>query len=179
MDPYDRLRLAAALTVALILGGCGGGPPRDLAGFALGMSRDQAMTKVRGMGGFTCHVRGTIPPLTTCEGATSEGVVQLVIRDDVTVAVSLRTEPAGRNPRRKMRRFVKGFGDAAWRERPYPSRFDPLEGYHTFWLDRDSTRSIAMICAGQKLEPPCTAELTLSSPASVHSTLDALLGIQR
>jgi hypothetical protein len=179
VDRDDRPRLAAALSVALILTGCGGGPPRDLAGFTLGMSQDQAMARVRSIGGFTCHVRGTIPRLTSCEGATSEGVVKVVIRDDVTVGVSLRTEPAGRNPRRKMRRFVKGFGDPAWRERPYPTRFDPLEGYHTFWLDRDSTRSIAMVCAGQKLEPPCTAELALTSPAAVHSTLDALLGIER
>lgn len=179
MGRHARLLLTACLPVAMGMAGCGGGPPRDLAGFALGTPGDQAMAKVRSLGGFTCHVRGTIPRLTTCDGTTSEGAVQVVIRDDVTVSVSLRTEPSGRNPRRQMRRFSKAFGDPAWRERPYPTRFDPVEGYHTFWLDKDSTRSIAMVCAGPKLEPPCNARLALTSPAAVHATLDSLLGIRR
>jgi hypothetical protein len=168
-----------AFALAVPLAACGGGPPRELAGFALGMSQEQVMAQARRTGGFTCHLHGTRPSLTTCQGHTPDGEVQLVVRDNVTVAVSLVREPPGRNPRRQMRRFVKGFGDPAWRERPYPSRFDTGQGYHTLWVNSDSTRSLALVCVGRRTEPPCTAVLEATTPAAVHASLDRLLGIQR
>jgi hypothetical protein len=168
-----------ALALAAPLAACGGGPPRELAGFALGMSQEQVMAQARRTGGFTCHLHGTRPRLTTCQGHTPDGEVQVIVQENMTVAISLVREPSGRNPRRQMRRFVKGFGDPAWRERPYPSRFDTVQGYHTLWVNSDSTRSLALVCAGRRTEPPCRAMLEVTTPGDVHASLDSLLGIQR
>jgi hypothetical protein len=172
-------RLSLFAVMAAAMAGCGGGPPRELAGFSLGMSREQVMAEARRTGGFTCHIRGTRPRLTTCEGQTPDGTVQVTVRDDTTEAVALVRDPSGRNPQRQMQRFVKGFGDPAWRDRPFPTRSDPSQGLHTLWLSADSTRSMALVCAGRRLEPPCTAELAVTSPAQVHAFLDDLMGIQR
>jgi hypothetical protein len=172
-------RLALLAVMAAPMTGCGGGPPRDLAGFSLGMSQEQVLAEARRTGGFTCHVRGTRPRLTTCEGQTLDGTVQVTVRDDTTVAVALARDPAGRNPQRQMWRFVKGFGDPAWRDRPFPNRAEPTQGFHTLWLSADSTRSMALVCAQRRLQPPCAAELAVTSPARVHASLDHLMGIQR
>jgi hypothetical protein len=176
-------RTAARISLIAIMGapvaGCGGGPPRELAGFGLGSSQEQVMAEARRTGGFTCHVRGTRPRLTTCEGQTADGLVKVTVRDDTTVAVVLVRDPVGRNPPRQMRRFVKGFGDPAWRDRPFPNRADPIQGFHTLWLSADSSRSMALVCAERRLQPPCTAELAVTSPARVLAALDDLMGIQR
>jgi hypothetical protein len=177
------LRPAAGLLIILGLAttaaACGGGPPRDLAGFGLGMSQEQVMGEARRLGGFTCHVQGTRPRLTTCSGPTPDGPVEVVVRDDSAVAVSLLQDPRGRRPERQVRRFVKGFGDPAWHDRPYPTRSDPSGGFHTLWLNQDSTRSLALICAGRRLQPPCTARLAVTGPTEVQASLDTLLDIQR
>jgi hypothetical protein len=172
-------RLSLLAVMAASMAGCGGGPPRELGGFSLGMSQEQVMAEARRAGGFTCHVRGTRPRLTTCEGETPDGTVQVTVREDTTVAVALARDPSGRNPQRQMRRFVRGFGDPAWRDRPFPNRSDPTQGFHTLWLSADSTQSIALVCAERRLQPPCTAEIAVTSPARVHASLDALMGIQR
>lgn len=176
---HTAARLSLLFVVAAPMAGCGGGPPRELAGFSLGMSQEQVMEEARRMGGFTCHVRGTRPRLTACEGQTPDGTVQVTVQDNATVAIALVRDPAGRNPQRQMRRFVKGFGDPAWRDRPFPTRSDPSQGLHTIWLSADSTRAMALVCAGRRLEPPCTAELAVTSPAQVLAALDGLMGIQR
>lgn len=173
-----RLSRAAALGaagLALAAAGCGGDPPRSLAGFSLGMSQERVMDAVRARGGFTCNVRGTRPPMTSCEGPSEDGPVRVVVRQDTAVEIALLMDPDVRNPRRAMRRYVRPFGPPAWRERPYPSRAAAVEGYHTLWLDRDTTRAIALVCAGRDLVPPCTVELTRTSPARILAVLDSLL----
>jgi hypothetical protein len=169
--------LAILAALALVLPSCGRGPPRALSGFSLGMPQDEVLERARKLGGFTCSIRGTRPPVTICEGPTADGEVLVTVRDDEVVRVGLRRVPEGRRPQRDMRRFVSRYGDPAWRERPYPSRFEPLEGYHTLWLNRDSTRWVAAICHGQRLEPPCSIDLAVTSPAGVRLLLDGLLGI--
>jgi hypothetical protein len=163
--------------VTLGAAGCRDEPPRSLAGFALGMSQERAMAEARSHGGFTCSVRGTQPRQSVCEGDTPDGPVRVLVHQDTLVEVTVRMDPDVRNPRRAMRHFVRKFGEPAWRERPYPSRFAPLEGHHTLWLDRDSTRSVALVCDGPRLEPPCLVELAATSPARVLATLDSLLEI--
>ena len=172
-----RLVLLAGLVPVL---GCGGEPPDTLAGFALGLTQAQVMDAARSEGGFRCRLRGSRPRLAVCEGPVDEGLVRVVVRDDSVVSVSLRLEPApdGR-PRRAIRRFVEPFGDPAWRDRPYPPLVLPPEGYHTLWVDDDTVRALSLICAGEGLEPPCTAELTSVSPAALEARLDTLLGIRR
>lgn len=165
------------LVLALI--GCGGEPPAELAGFALGLSQADAADVARSYGTFTCRYRGVRPPAMTCEGTTPEGAVRVFVEDDVTRSIRLGLEPAGADPRRAMQRFVDGFGDPAWRERPVPPRARTVEGYHTMWVSEDSTRALATVCAGTELEPPCVAELTTTSPAGVAAKLDTLLGLRR
>lgn len=174
-----RQFLLTAPWVMLLLTACGRGPPQAVAGFALGMTQDEVMALARDRGGFTCHIRGTRPPMAVCEGSTMEGPVTVVVRDNALVRVTLQRIPAQRRPQREMQRFVRRFGEPAWRERPYPSRFEPLEGYHTAWLSRDTTRSLTLVCAGRQLEPPCRVELASTTPAAVEAMLDALLGIER
>jgi hypothetical protein len=171
-----RLSGVVALGVALVMAGCGGSPPRELAGFALGESQEEVLARAR-PGGFTCHLRGTVPRVTACDGDTDEGHARVVVRNDATVFISLDLDPGGRNPQRVMRRYVRRFGTPAWTERPYP----PAEAdrFHTLWLDRDSTRALAMICSGRGLAPPCTAELTRTTPRQVQTRLDSILNIRR
>lgn len=172
-----RRALAPILAAALV--GCGGGPPRSMDGFSLGMSREEVLAEVRSRGGFTCSIRGTRPSLTLCEGPTSDGSVRVVVRQDSVVEVTVRTEPPARSPQRAMQRLARRFGEPAWRERPYPPRPARPEGYHSLWLSRDSTRSVAMLCQGERLTPPCTIELAATSPASIQAKLDSLLQIRR
>ncbi len=162
-----------------MLAGCGGGPPRSVDGFKLGMTREQVLSEARSRGGFTCNVLGTRPALTVCEGPARDGSVRVVVEQDAAVEVTLRTDPRVRNPRRAMQRFARRFGEPAWRERPYPPSPATPDGYHTLWLNRDSTRSVAMLCRDRQLTPPCAIELAATSPAAVHTTLDSLLHIQR
>lgn len=179
MNAHRRVTtiLAAA---ALFLTGCGGEPPETLAGFSLGLTQGELMEAARTRGGFGCRLRATRPKLTLCEGPSEEGVVRVLARGDSVESIALRLAPgADEEPRRVIRRFVKPFGEPAWRDRPVPPRAVTPEGYHTFWIDGDSARAIALSCAGTDLEPPCTAELTETTPAGVRAKLDTLLGIRR
>ncbi|MBW3553178.1 MAG: hypothetical protein KY466_06700 [Gemmatimonadetes bacterium] len=169
----------ASCCVVMALAGCGGEPPAELGGFALGMSQAAAAEAARSYGTFTCRYRGVRPPSMTCEGTIREGVVRVVVVDDVTRSITLRRAAGGADPQRAMQRFVDGFGDPAWRERPVPPRARTVEGYHTLWVSEDSTRALATVCAGTELRPPCTVELTTTSPAGVVAKLDTLLGLRR
>src|SRR5690606_26647316 len=138
---------AAALASALFLSGCGGGPPESLGGFELGLTQAEVLEEARSRGAFSCRLRATRPRLAECEGPTPDGVVTVVVRDDSVVRVVLRLEPpADERPGRAVRRFVEPFGDPIWRDRPVPPRASPPERYHTYWLDADSTRALAMVC---------------------------------
>ena len=172
------MRLAIGCMV-LAIAGCGGGPPAELAGFALGMTQAEAADVARGHGSFTCRFRGVHPPTMTCDGGTPEGAVRVFVEDDVTRSITLRPDPGGADPQAAMRRFVDGFGDPAWRERPVPPRSPTVEGYHTLWVNEDSTRALATVCAGPGLRPPCLVELATTSPAGVAAKLDTLLGLRR
>lgn len=170
---------APSLALGLALAGCGGSPPDNLDGFRLGMSQEQVMAEARSRGDFTCRLQGTRPRLMTCDGPTPEGQLRIVVHDDATTYLGIRMEPSGSRPERTMRRFVRRFGDPAWRERPHPMPFDSAEAFHTLWLDRDTTRALAMMCEGVGLVPPCYAELARTSPAAVEAKLDTLLRIRR
>lgn len=171
-------RLAICCTV-LATAACGGEPPEELAGFTLGMPQAEAADVARSYGTFTCRFRGVRPPTMTCEGTTPEGPARVFVQDGVTRSITLRREPGGSDPARAMQRFVDGFGEPAWRERPVPPRARTVEGYHTMWLNEDSTRALATVCAGTELRPPCTVELSITSPAGVVARLDTLLGLRR
>lgn len=174
-----RLGLTLA-TVLLIATGCGGELPESIGGFELGLTQDEVMEAARSRGGFECRLRSSRPTFTFCEGPSEEGRVGVVVRDDSVVQLSLRLEAEpGRSPDRAVHRFVRPLGEPAWRDRPYPPRSDPPAGYHTQWVDRDSARAMALVCAGERLAPPCTAELTATTPAGVEARLDTLLGIRR
>ena len=145
----------------------------------LGLTQQEVLDAVRARGGFNCRLRASRPKLTVCEGPAQGGTLTVVVEGDSVVRLGLRLDAGGEDPGRAVRRFVKPFGDAAWRDRPQPPRASPPEGYHTLWLDEDSTLGIALVCAGAGLEPPCTAELAETSPARVQARLDSLLGIVR
>jgi hypothetical protein len=170
---------AAVPWLILTLAGCGRSPPSELGGFGLRMSQEQVVAESRARTGSTCHLTGTRPRLTVCQGFDPGGDFRVVVLDDAITSIRIRLEPEGRRPQRAVRRFVKKFGDPVWRERPYHSPLDPAAGYHTLWLSRDSTRSLALICADRGLAPPCFAELTRTSPTAVEAKLDTLLGIRR
>lgn len=172
---------ASALTAGalLALGGCGGEPPETLGGFGLDLTQQEVMDAAAARGGFNCRLRATYPAEAVCEGPAEEGVVTIHVRGDSVVRVALRLEPADEEPGGHVGRFVDPFGDPAWRDRPHPPRSSPPEGYHTQWLDRDSVRGLALVCAGPGLQPPCAAELAETSPAGVRARLDTLLGIPR
>lgn len=174
-------RVAAPLALASLLVACGGEPPESLAGFRLGMTQGEVTRAAGEIGGFTCRFRGTRPPVMVCAGETAEGPVRIVAVEDATRSITLTLDPSGRDPQRTLRRFVRGFGDPAWRERPVNAPAgrgqDRGEAYHTFWVNDDSTRAIAAVCAGAGLLPPCDLELTATSPAGVVAKLDSLLGI--
>lgn len=164
----------------LALGACGGEPPETLGGFGLDLTQQEVMDAAAARGGFNCRLRATYPAEAVCEGPAEEGVVTIHVRGDSVVRVALRLEPdAEGEPGGHVRRFVDPFGDPAWRDRPHPPRSSPPEGYHTQWLDRDSVRGLALVCAGPGLRPPCAAELAETSPAGVRARLDTLLGIPR
>lgn len=167
------------LLLAATLAGCRGSPPNALAGFRLGMTQEQVLQEGRRHGDFTCNIRGTVPRLMTCHGPTTHGALRVSVRDDVTTYLGVYMDAEGARPERVTRRFVRRFGTPAWKERPHPMPFDSIDGYHTFWLARDSTRALGMTCVGKGLVPPCFAELTRTSPAAVEAKLDSLLRIRR
>lgn len=173
-----RPLLAAVPWLAVGLAGCGGDPPKELGGFSLGMSQEQVLEESRRQGGSTCHLKGTRPRLTVCQGSEPGREFRVVVLDDAIASIRLEMEPAGRRPQRAIRRFVRRFGDPVWRERPYPPSLDVAPGYHTLWVNGDSTRSLAMICAGRRLVPPCSAELARTTRSTVEAKLDTLLGIR-
>lgn len=166
--------------IGLVVTGCGGEPPETLGGFGLGESQQEVLAAARARGGFECRLRATSPRVAVCEGPAEEGVVSVLVRDDSLVRVSLLLDPReDEDPERFMRRFVSSFGDPVWRGRPQAPGSAPPERYHTLWLDEDSIRGLALLCAGPGLEPPCTAELAETSPMGVDAKLDTLLGIRR
>lgn len=173
------MTVPAALALAAALAGCGGEPPEELGGFRLGLSQQEVMDMAGARGGFGCRLRASRPKRTLCEGPAEEGTVAVLVEGDSSVRVELRLEAGPEEPRGRVERFVEPFGDPAWIDRPVPPRTVPPEGYHTLWLDRDSLRALALVCAGTGLEPPCTAELTATSPSRVQAKLDTLLGIRR
>lgn len=170
--------LLLALTIAALTA-CGGEPPETLGGFALGQTQQEVLSLARERGGYQCHVRATRPARAVCEGPAEAGRVTVEVVGDEVVGLLLRLEPDDEAPADAVGRFVRPFGNAAWRDRPVPPRASPPEGYHTLWLDPDSSRSLALVCAGRGLGPPCTAELRQTSPAGVEARLDSLLGIRR
>ena len=179
--PPGKSAALAVLAAALTLGACGGGePPEQLAGFRLDMSQRQLMAEANSRTGFTCRLTASRPKLTSCAGTTAEGRVEAVVTgDSADMAITLELARAASEPRRAVREFVEPFGRPAWRDRPFPPLVDPPEAYHTFWVDRDSTRGIALICDGEDLTPPCNARLARITPAGVQAKLDTLMGIRR
>lgn len=178
--PAPALFARRTLPVLLLaLAGCGGEPPETLGGFSLGLTQAEVMAAARDRGGFGCRVRASRPPLTICSGPSEEGEVTAVVQADSVIAIALRLDAAGPEPRRVVERFVRPFGDPAWRDRPLPPQAPVPESYHTLWLDADSVRALAMSCDGPDLAPPCTAELRETTPAGVQATLDELLRIRR
>lgn len=166
--------------VGVSVTGCGGEPPERLGGFGLGDTQQEVLAVAGDRVGFECRLRGTSPSVAVCEGPAEEGVVSVLVRDDSLVRVNLLLDPGeDEDPERFMRRFVSSFGDPAWRDRPQAPGSLPPERYHTLWLDEDSIRALALLCAGPELEPPCTAELAETSPMGVNAKLDTLLGILR
>ena len=179
MNLHRRLPTILA-TATLVLAGCGGEPPEELGGFTLGLTQQELLDAARTRGGFGCRLRATRPKQAICNGPAEEGEVQVTARGDSVESIALRLDPgADERPERVIRRFVKPFGEPAWRDRPLPPRAPTPESYHTFWIDADSIRALGMACAGPGLQPPCTAELTETTPAGVQAKLDTLLGIRR
>ena len=178
-DHPGRRGLLAALLIGVMGIGCGGEPPEALGGFRIGMSQSEAMDTAYAREGFTCRLLASVPKQTLCSGPTDQGMVEALVRGDSTVRVTLEVARSAEDPVAATRRFARSFGDPAWRDRPYPPTADPPEGYHTLWVDRDTTRSIAMICRGPELAPPCNARLATTSPAGLEARLDSLLGIRR
>lgn len=168
----------AALAV-VILGACGGEPPEGLGGFDLELTQSQVMEEAGGRDGFTCRLRATRPKVTICGGPTAEGPVEVWVQGDSTARITLRKEGTGEEGRRAVRGMAGDFGEPAWRDRPYPPQSQPPESYHTLWVDEDTTRSVALICRGTGLEPPCSVELKPTSPTQLLAQLDTLLGIRR
>ena len=160
----------ALLGSAIILAaGCGGGPPEQMGGFELGLTQEEVLERARERGGFGCRIRSSRPPRTVCEGLGEGGTVIVTVAGDSVVEVALRLDGRPMAPS----------GAPAWRDRPVPPRVLPPEGYHTLWVDRDSTRALALVCAGERLAPPCVATLRPATPAGIQAQLDTLLGIRR
>jgi hypothetical protein len=143
------------------------------------MSQEQVVLETRRRGDSACHLSGTRPRVAVCEGRRSGEQFRVVVLDDAATSIRAPVPAHGRRPQRDVRRFVRRFGEPAWRDRPYHPASEPAPGYHTLWLDRDSTRSLAMICAARALGPPCSAELARTSPAAVEAKLDSILNIRR
>jgi hypothetical protein len=168
-----------ALAVLVTLAGCGGEPPEALQGFRLGMLQTELMAEANSRPGFVCRLVASRPKATFCAGPTDQGRIEAMARGDSTVRITLELAREAEDPARAVRDFTKGFGRPAWRDRPYPPASDPPEGYHTYWVDADSTRGIALLCRGPELEPPCNARLGRTSPAGVQAKLDSLMNIRR
>jgi hypothetical protein len=171
LRPFPWLVLAVAA--------CGGAPPPALGGFRLDMSQEQVVAEARRGGEGQCNLKGTRPRIATCEGIRAGAAFRVVVVDDTTAYIRVGMHAVGRGPAREMRRLTRRLGDPVWKERPYQAPLLPSTGFHTLWLNRDSTRSLALICEGRGLTPPCSAELARTSPPEVESRLDALLGIRR
>lgn len=167
------------LLAGLAVGACGGEPPEGLGGFRLGMTQSEVMDTAYARPEFVCRLVASRPKVTLCSGPTEQGMVEALVRGDSAVQITLEVAREAEDPAGATRRFARPFGDPAWFDRPYPPTSSPPEGYHTFWLNEDSTRGIAMICRGRDLEPPCNARLTTTSPAGVEAKLDSLLNIRR
>lgn len=159
------------------LAGCDGEPPEEVGGFVLGMAQTDVMAEA-GSRGFVCHLQATRPKVTTCSGNTSQGALEVLVLGERTVKITLQPN-TGPGESGEMRDYSDPFGTAAWHDRPYPPQSEPPERFHTLWLDQDTTRAIALICDGRELEPPCTVELTTTSPSRILAKLDTLLGIRR
>lgn len=173
-------RVPLPVLLALVgLGACGGEPPEALGPFRLGMTQSEVMDTAYSRPEFVCRLVASRPKMTLCSGPTEQGRVEALVRGDSAVQVTLEVARHADDPARATRRFARRFGDPAWFDRPYPPTSDPPDGYHTFWLNEDSTRGIAMICRGKELGPPCNARLTTTSPAGVEAKLDSLLNIRR
>jgi hypothetical protein len=167
------------LTLALALVACRDSPPTELAGFRLSMSQEQVVLETRRRGDAACHLTGTRPPVAICEGRRAGDEFRVVVVGDTTASIRAPVPARGRRPHRDVGRFVRRFGEPAWRDRPYHPPSEPTPGFHTLWLTRDTTRSLAMICASRALGPPCAAELARTSPAAIEAKLDSILNIRR
>ena len=164
----------------VLLGGCRGEPPEALGGVELTATQQEVLAFAESRGSFSCRLRSSRPKLTVCEGPTEDGTLTVVILGDTVDRLELRLEPdPDEEPGRTVQRFTRGLGDPAWRDRPVPPRVSPPRGYHTLWVDPDTTRAIALVCDRPRLEPPCTAELVATSPGGLLAKLDTLLGIRR
>jgi hypothetical protein len=174
------LRVSAPwIVLALASAGCGGSPPTELAGFSLAMSQEQVITESRRRAQATCHIKGTRPRVTVCEGVGPDEEFRVIVVNDTTTHIRVTMRPDGRRPQRVMRRFTRAFGKPVWRERPHQPPLHANTGFHTLWLNRDSTRAVALVCADTRLAPPCAVELARTSPPAVEAILDELLGIRR
>ncbi len=144
------------------------------------MSQTQVMAEANARPGFTCRLQASRPKLTACAGPTDQGRVEaVVVGDSGRVRITLELAREAEDPARATRDFAKPLGSPAWRDRPYPPLSDPPEGYHTYWVDQDSTRGVSMICRGEELGPPCNARLATITPAGVEAKLDSLMNIRR
>lgn len=173
------LRGPSLVLVLAVLTGCGGEPPEGLGPFRLGMSQSEFMDTAYNRAEYVCRLVASRPKVTFCSGPTGHGTVEAMARGDSTVRITLEVARSATDPVEATRAFAQPFGKPAWRDRPYPPLSDPPEGYHTFWVDDDSTRGVAMICRGEELEPPCNARLTVTSPTGVQAKLDSLMNIRR
>jgi hypothetical protein len=166
------------LALALALPGCGSSPPEELAGFRLAMSQQEVVLEARGRGDSACHLTGTRPRVAVCEGTRPGEAYRVVAVDDRTTYIRTELPVDERRPERAVRRFRGRLGEPAWRDRPYASS-EYAPAFHTLWLDRDSTRYLAMTCAARGFGPPCSAELARATPAAIEAKLDTILGIRR
>lgn len=174
-----HLRHMGLLLAALAVGACGGEPPEELGGFRLDMTQAQVMDLAYDRQGFVCRLVASRPKQTVCSGPSELGRLEAaVVGDSGTVRITVEIGRETEDPAAAVRDFVDPFGEPAWRDRPYPPTADPPEGYHTLWLDADSTRAVAMICRGEALGPPCNARLMTTTPAGIRAKLDSLLNIR-
>ena len=177
MESRQPRALLGLLVVGLVA--CGGEPPEELAGFTLTMTQQEVMGEAYSRPEYVCRLVASRPKVTFCSGPTDQGMVEVMVRGDSTARITLEVGRQAEDPAEAVERFARPFGRPAWRDRPYPPTADPPEGYHTFWVDADSTRAIAMICGGEALAPPCNARLMRITPAGVEAKLDSLLNIRR
>ena len=175
----SNLVIVLVAVVALGAAACGGEPPEELGGFTLTMSQSEVMDEAYSRPDYVCRLVASRPKVTFCSGPTDQGMLEVTVRGDSARRITLEVARNADDPADATQRFARPFGTPAWRDRPYPPTAVPPEGYHTFWVDRDSTRGLAMICRGEELGPPCNARLMRTSPAGVQAKLDSLLNIRR